>query len=61
MKTINERYVFNGEGQKTDVILTVDDYERLLEDIHDLAVLAERREETSISMKEMKKRLNYYE
>ena len=33
-------------------------YEQMLEDIHDLAIMAERRSEPSISLAEMKKRLS---
>ena len=58
MKTIKERYVLNAEGKKTDVILSISDYDRLLEDLHDLAVLAERRGETPLSMNEMKRKLH---
>ncbi len=32
-------------------------YNRLLEDLHDLAVVAERRDEKPISLEEMKRRL----
>jgi hypothetical protein len=33
------------------------EYERLMEDLHDLAVVAERRDEEAISLDEMKRRL----
>jgi len=39
------------------VILPVKEYEALLEDIHDLAVIAERKGEPSISFDELKKKL----
>ena len=32
---------------------SISDYDRLLEDLHDLAVLAERRGETPVSMNEI--------
>ena len=32
-------------------------YEQLMEDLHDLAVIAERRDEKPISLEEMKRRL----
>ncbi len=47
-----ERYVVNSEGKA--VVLPVKEYEKLLEDLHDLAVVAERRNEPSISLGEMK-------
>lgn len=59
MKTVKERFVVNNEGKKTDVILSVKDYDKLIEDLHDLAVIAERRDEVPVSMDEMKKRFNY--
>ena len=51
------QYVVDEKGKKTAVLLTVKQYEKLLEDIHDLAVVAERRDEKPISLKEMRKRL----
>lgn len=44
-------------GNKTAVILPVQEYEGLLEDIQDLVVIAERKDELSISFVELKKRL----
>ena len=57
MKTIKERYVLDTKGKKTDVILSLSDYDRLLEDLFDLAVIAERRDEIPVSLDEMKKKL----
>lgn len=57
MGTLREQYVVDSKGEKTAVILPVKQYERLLEDLHDLAVVAERREEEPISLEEMKRRL----
>jgi PHD/YefM family antitoxin component YafN of YafNO toxin-antitoxin module len=45
MMTLQEQYVIDTEGNKTAVILSLQRYEQLLEDLHDLAVVAERREE----------------
>lgn len=61
MKTLKERYVIDKKGNKTDVIISVSDYEKLLEDFHDLTVLAERRDEIPVSIDEMKKRLHEHE
>ena len=61
MKTLKERYVIDNKGNKTDVIISVSDFDKLLEDLHDLAVIAERREEILVSMNEMKKRLHEHE
>ena len=52
-----EQFVIDAKGKKTGVILPVKRYEKLLEDLHDLAVIAERREEKPISLEEMELRL----
>ncbi len=52
-----EKYVIDNKGSKTAVIVPVEIYENLLEDLNDLAVVAERREEKPIDMEEMKRRL----
>lgn len=39
------------------VVLSVDEYEALLEDIEDLAIVAERRDETTISHEDLEARL----
>ena len=57
MMTLQEQYVIDTEGNKTAVILSLQRYEQLMEDLHDLAVVAERREEKPISLKEMQRRL----
>lgn len=53
----SERYITNAKGEKISVILSYRLYQKLLEDIHDLAVVAERRDEPTISLAEIKKRL----
>jgi len=57
VKALQEQYVIDTKGNKTAVILSLPRYEQLLEDLHDLAVVAERREEKPISLEEMKRRL----
>jgi hypothetical protein len=57
MMTLQEQYVIDIKGNKTAVILPLKRYEQLMEDLHDLAIVAERREEKSISLEEMKQRL----
>ncbi len=52
-----EQYVVNPRGRKTAVILSLKRYRELMEDLHDLAVVAERRKERGISLEEMKRRL----
>ncbi|MFH1732742.1 MAG: type II toxin-antitoxin system Phd/YefM family antitoxin [Planctomycetota bacterium] len=57
MSTKSRRFVVDSDGKKTAVILPVKEYEHLLEDLHDLAVVAERREEKPVSLEDMKRRL----
>lgn len=60
MAKLQEQYIVNQKGQKTAVIVPVEEYEELLEDLHDLAIIAERREEPTISFEEVRKRLQEY-
>lgn len=57
MKKFRGQYIVDKDGKKTAVVLPVNEYEELLEDIHDLLVVAERRDEYNIDFKELKKRL----
>lgn len=57
METLQERYVVNVRGKKIGVILPLKRYRKLLEDLHDLVIIAERRDEEPISLEEMKRRL----
>jgi hypothetical protein len=47
------KYVTDEKGEKTAVILPIDEFEELLEDIEDMAVLLERRDETTIPFEEV--------
>lgn len=57
MEINSEQYIIDKKGNKTAVVLPIEEYEELLEDIHDLAVIAERRNETTITFDELKQRL----
>ena len=61
MKKINEQFITNKKGNKIAVIVPIKEYEQLLEDLHDLAVVAERKSENTISLHEMKNQLNINE
>jgi PHD/YefM family antitoxin component YafN of YafNO toxin-antitoxin module len=54
---IQEQFIVDTKGKKTGVILSMKQYEKLMEDLHDLAVVAERRAEQPISLDEMRRRL----
>ncbi len=47
------QYITNETGEKTAVILSMETFQELLEDIKDLAVIAERRDEPTISHDEL--------
>lgn len=51
------QYLFNESGEKAFVVLPVKKYEELIEDLHDLAVMAERRDEPTISLEEFEREL----
>jgi len=52
-----EQFVVDAKGNKTSVILPFKRYQKLMEDLHDLAIVAERRDEEPVSLAEMKRRL----
>lgn len=54
---LNPQYLLDSSGEKTFVVLPVGEYEELLEDLHDLAVLAERRDEPTVSLEEFERQL----
>jgi PHD/YefM family antitoxin component YafN of YafNO toxin-antitoxin module len=51
------QYLTNDKGQKKAVVIPFEDYQELIEDLHDLSVIAERKDEPTISSSELKKRL----
>lgn len=53
MKQLEINYVTNKAGDKTAVILPIGEFEELMEDIEDLAAVAERREEPTISHEQL--------
>lgn len=48
MTPTHPRYVTDSRGRRKAVILPIKEYDELLEDLRDLALVAERRQETSI-------------
>ena len=47
------QFVTNSTGEKTAVIVALADYQELLEDLSDLAAVAERRDEPTVSHNEL--------
>ena len=57
IQSIHPRYITDDKGEKTEVILPIQEYYDLLEDLEDLAVVAQRKEEESIPFDEAVKEL----
>lgn len=60
MPGINElhpHYITDENGERTSVVLSMAEFRDLMEDIEDLAIVAERREEPSISHETLLKEL----
>jgi PHD/YefM family antitoxin component YafN of YafNO toxin-antitoxin module len=60
MKTLDPKaeYIVKN-GKTTAVIMPIAEYEELLEDLHDLAVIARRKNEPTIPLEEVKRRLKH--
>lgn len=56
-ETLNPQYVVDAEGRRTGVLLSIDAFEELMEDLEDLAVVAERRDEPTVPHDEAVARL----
>ena len=54
---VQEQFIIDAKGKKTSIILPLRRYQKLMEDLHDLAIVAERRAEEPISLDEMKRQL----
>ncbi len=50
---LNPQYVTDGQGRRTAVILPINEFDELMEDLEDLAMLAERRDEPRIPHKKV--------
>jgi hypothetical protein len=48
-KTMNPLYLKTKEGKSPFVVLPTNEYEQLLEDLQDLTIIAERKNEETIS------------
>lgn len=57
IRELQAQYITDEAGKKTAVILPIEEFEELLEDLEDLAILAERRDEPTLSFEEVKERL----
>ncbi len=53
LKELQAQYITNEDGKKTAVVLPIESFEELLSDLQDLAIVAERRNEGTISHDEL--------
>ena len=57
MPVEKRRFLVDEEGYKESIVLSMKEYQNLLEDLDDLAVIAERKEEPTDPLEVVKKRL----
>ncbi|HLA87641.1 MAG TPA: hypothetical protein VJL10_06450 [Anaerolineales bacterium] len=57
IQNFQAQFITDENGKKTAVILPIEEFEELLEDLEDFAVMAERREEPTIPFEEVMERL----
>lgn len=51
-------YITDENGNKTAVVIPIHDYEELLEDLEDLKITLERKNEETITLEELKEELS---
>jgi len=52
IQALHPKYITDEAGKKTEVILSLNTFNQLIEDMEDLAVIAERRDESVSSHKD---------
>lgn len=55
------KYITDKDGEKTDILMRIDEYNSLLEEIEDLRAIAERKDEDIIPHNLVKDSLEKYE
>ncbi len=53
MTQLHTQYITDNTGQRVSVVIPLAEFEELLEDLNDLAIAAERRNETTITHNEL--------
>ncbi|MFH1032729.1 MAG: hypothetical protein V1767_09235 [Chloroflexota bacterium] len=59
MKQEKRCFVVTEKGRKIGVILSLKEYRELIEDLQDLAIIAERKDEPSLPFEIVKERLEF--
>lgn len=57
MEKSRTQYIIDEKGNKMATVVPIKEYEELIEDLHDLAIVAERRDEPTISFEILKEKL----
>jgi hypothetical protein len=57
MTALHTNYIIDNKGKKRGVFLSIKEYQKLIEDLHDLAIVAERRHEKTLNLATMKRKL----
>jgi len=56
-KPVREQFVVDENGRKIAVIIPIEKYREMLEDLHDLTVVLEREKEETVDFDEVKRRM----
>ncbi len=59
IQQLHPQYITDEDGNKISIILPIIEFESLIEDIEDLAAIAERKNESLISHKDLVKQLKH--
>jgi PHD/YefM family antitoxin component YafN of YafNO toxin-antitoxin module len=57
VQQVKKQFIVTEGGRKTAVLLPLKEYFELLEDLEDLAIIAERKDEPSVPFEAVKKKL----
>lgn len=55
MGKIHKKYIVDNSGHKTAVVIPINEYKEMMEDLHDLVIIAERKDEPDIDFEEVKR------
>jgi len=58
LSDLHPEFIINQQGEKQSVILPISEFEELIEDLEDLAAVAERKDESTISHENLLIELN---
>ncbi|MCP4695916.1 MAG: hypothetical protein GY862_03560 [Gammaproteobacteria bacterium] len=50
---LHPKYIMDDKGRKSSVVISIADFQELIEDIEDLAAIAERKDEGTVSHKDL--------